>query len=81
RSNNATISNSDTDCRAFLRQVGQNKMYFLVALLERLPSSYEMIVKLHPNEGHLRELYQNLHPRVHCFFNEMVDIQELYLIS
>ncbi|EJG5121039.1 CDP-glycerol glycerophosphotransferase family protein [Staphylococcus pseudintermedius] len=53
----------------------------IVALLERLPSSYEMIVKLHPNEGHLRELYQNLHPRVHCFFNEMVDIQELYLIS
>lgn len=39
----------------------------IVALLERLPSSYEMIVKLHPNEGHLRELYQNLHPRVHCF--------------
>ncbi|WP_086428313.1 CDP-glycerol glycerophosphotransferase family protein [Staphylococcus cornubiensis] len=53
----------------------------IVALLERLPSSYEMIVKLHPNEGHLRERYQNLHPRVHCFFNEMVDIQELYLIS
>ncbi|ARJ51234.1 CDP-glycerol glycerophosphotransferase family protein [Staphylococcus lutrae] len=53
----------------------------IVALLESLPSSYEIIVKLHPNEGHLRTQYQNLHPRVHCFFNEMVDIQELYLIS
>lgn len=53
----------------------------LVALLEKLPSSYEVIVKLHPNEGHLQQTYQAMHPRVHCFANELVDIQELYLLA
>ncbi|MBA8771803.1 CDP-glycerol glycerophosphotransferase family protein [Staphylococcus coagulans] len=53
----------------------------IVSLIEGLPDQYEMIVKLHPNEGHLREVYDRLHPRIHCFFNELVDIQELYLIS
>ncbi|RIL84344.1 CDP-glycerol--glycerophosphate glycerophosphotransferase, partial [Staphylococcus equorum] len=42
---------------------------------------YEVIVKLHPNEGHLYETYRHMHPRIHCFMNEWVDIQELYLIS
>ena len=53
----------------------------LVALIDALPDHYEVIVKLHPNEGHLYETYHDMHPRIHCFMNEWVDIQELYLIS
>ncbi|PTI34522.1 glycosyl transferase family 1, partial [Mammaliicoccus vitulinus] len=47
----------------------------------QLPEEYEIIVKLHPNESHLRMTYSELSDRVHCFYNELVDIQELYLIS
>ncbi|OOV76427.1 MULTISPECIES: CDP-glycerol glycerophosphotransferase family protein [Mammaliicoccus] len=53
----------------------------LKKLLGFLPDEYEIIVKLHPNEAHLRGKYSNLDKRIHCFFNEFVDIQELYLIS
>lgn len=53
----------------------------LQKLLEYLPEDYEIIVKLHPNEAHLRGKYSNLDKRIHCFYNEFVDIQELYLIS
>ncbi|WP_323702518.1 CDP-glycerol glycerophosphotransferase family protein [Mammaliicoccus sp. Dog046] len=53
----------------------------LIILLENLPDDYEIIVKLHPNEAHLRTAYTQLDPRIHCFYNEFVDIQELYLIS
>ncbi|HAL08768.1 MULTISPECIES: CDP-glycerol glycerophosphotransferase family protein [Mammaliicoccus] len=53
----------------------------LIILLEQLPEEYEIIVKLHPNESHLRMTYSELSDRVHCFYNELVDIQELYLIS
>ncbi|MGN5881994.1 CDP-glycerol glycerophosphotransferase family protein [Staphylococcus simulans] len=53
----------------------------LKALLDHLPSDYEIIVKLHPNDSNLRTKYNQLDPRIHCFFNEFVDIQELYLIS
>ncbi|WP_279390647.1 CDP-glycerol glycerophosphotransferase family protein [Mammaliicoccus sciuri] len=53
----------------------------LIKLLNNLPSDYEIIVKLHPNEAHLRGKYSNLDQRIHCFYNEFVDIQELYLIS
>nr|WP_263313445.1 CDP-glycerol glycerophosphotransferase family protein [Mammaliicoccus sp. Marseille-Q6498] len=53
----------------------------LNVLLDNLPDEYEIIVKLHPNEAHLRANYSNLSDRVHCFYNEFVDIQELYLIS
>lgn len=51
------------------------------SLVQLLPEEYEVIVKLHPNEGHLYATYRNLDPRIHCFMNEWVDIQELYLIS
>lgn len=53
----------------------------LIELLNALPNHYEVIVKLHPNEGHLYETYRHMHPRIHCFMNEWVDLQELYLIS
>ena len=53
----------------------------LVVLLETLPSNYEVIIKLHPNEGHLYETYEAIHRRVHCFDNAFVDIQELYLLA
>lgn len=53
----------------------------LKGLIELLPSEYELIVKLHPHESNLRKYYKSLSPRIHCFFNELVDIQEVYLIS
>ncbi|MCS4486440.1 CDP-glycerol glycerophosphotransferase family protein [Staphylococcus americanisciuri] len=53
----------------------------LVELIKTLPSNYEIIVKLHPNEGHLQRTYQAMHQRIHCFANELVDIQELYLLA
>ncbi|UEX89792.1 CDP-glycerol glycerophosphotransferase family protein [Staphylococcus ratti] len=53
----------------------------LVELINTLPQHYEVIVKLHPNEGHLYETYRHLDPRIHCFMNEWVDIQELYLMA
>lgn len=53
----------------------------LEKVIERLPKEYEIIVKLHPLESHLRKFYKDLHPRIHCFYNELVDIQELYLLS
>ncbi len=52
----------------------------LVKLLEYLPKEYEIIVKLHPNEGMLRSKYNSLDARIHCFYNEFVDIQELYIL-
>ncbi|WP_076689895.1 CDP-glycerol glycerophosphotransferase family protein [Staphylococcus haemolyticus] len=53
----------------------------LKKLLSYLPNNYEIIVKLHPNESMLRSKYNNLDKRIHCFFNELVDIQELYILS
>lgn len=53
----------------------------LKELVQQLPKEYEVIVKLHPLESNLRKYYKSLSPRIHCFFNELVDIQELYLIS
>ncbi|MEB7451085.1 CDP-glycerol glycerophosphotransferase family protein [Staphylococcus chromogenes] len=53
----------------------------LKKLLLYLPESIDIIVKLHPNESHLRYKYSNLDERIHCFYNELVDIQELYIIS
>ncbi|EOL48971.1 CDP-glycerol glycerophosphotransferase family protein [Enterococcus phoeniculicola] len=53
----------------------------LIKLINLLPKSYELIVKLHPHESHLRKQYAQLSSRIHCFYNELVDIQELYLIS
>lgn len=50
-------------------------------VIAQLPDNYEMIVKLHPLEGALREYYKDLDPRIHCFYNELVDIQELYLLA
>ncbi|OSP22260.1 CDP-glycerol glycerophosphotransferase family protein [Staphylococcus agnetis] len=52
----------------------------LKTLVHLLPDNYEVIVKLHPNEGHLYTTYRNMDSRIHCFMNEWVDIQELYLI-
>ncbi|WP_239257302.1 CDP-glycerol glycerophosphotransferase family protein [Listeria ilorinensis] len=52
----------------------------LLEVIRMLPANYEIIVKLHPNEGHLRRKYNTLHKRIHCFFNELTDIQELYVI-
>ncbi len=53
----------------------------LKKLLAYLPNEYEIIVKLHPNESSLRPQYNNLDHRIHCFYNEFVDIQELYILS
>lgn len=53
----------------------------LKALVGLLPENYDILVKLHPNEGHMQKVYQNMHPRIHCFDNSLVDIQELYIIS
>lgn len=50
-------------------------------LLSYLPNNYDIIVKLHPDEGKLRSKYNNLDKRIHCFYNEFVDIQELYILS
>lgn len=52
----------------------------LKKLLSHLPQEYEIIIKLHPNEGMLRSKYNNLDARIHCFYNEFVDIQELYIL-
>ncbi|UQW81258.1 CDP-glycerol glycerophosphotransferase family protein [Staphylococcus edaphicus] len=52
----------------------------LKKLLDYLPENYEIIVKLHPNESGLRTKYNKLDSRIHCFYNEFVDIQELYLL-
>lgn len=52
----------------------------LKKLIEFLPEKYEIIVKLHPNESKLRAKYNNLSRRIHCFYNELVDIQELYIL-
>lgn len=53
----------------------------LVELISKLPNEYDIIVKLHPNEGSLVSEYACLHDRIHCFYNELVDIQELYILS
>lgn len=53
----------------------------LIEVIRSLPDNYEMIVKLHPNEGNLRDDYAQLDSRIHCFYNEVVDIQELYLLA
>lgn len=53
----------------------------LKKFIELLPQNYELIVKLHPNESRLRKMYASIDRRVHCFYNELVDIQELYLLS
>lgn len=50
-------------------------------VIRQLPDNYELIVKLHPLEGRLRAYYKDLDPRISCFYNELVDIQELYLIA
>lgn len=53
----------------------------LQKVIKQLPENYEIIVKLHPLEGELREYYKDLDPRIQCFYNELVDIQELYLLA
>ncbi|MCI3870883.1 CDP-glycerol glycerophosphotransferase family protein [Lactococcus petauri] len=53
----------------------------LKEVINQLPENYEIIVKLHPHEAQLRRAYSNLDARIHCFYNELVDIQELYLLS
>lgn len=53
----------------------------LKEVINHLPENYEIIVKLHPHEAQLRRAYSNLDARIHCFYNELVDIQELYLLS
>ncbi|KRN82028.1 CDP-glycerol glycerophosphotransferase family protein [Ligilactobacillus acidipiscis] len=50
-------------------------------VIKQLPVNYEMIVKLHPLESNLREYYSDLDSRINCFYNELVDIQELYLLA
>ncbi|MGX7162267.1 CDP-glycerol glycerophosphotransferase family protein [Enterococcus massiliensis] len=53
----------------------------LKKVVQGLPSDYEIIVKLHPLESKLFDTYRNIDSRVHCFPNELTDIQELFLIS
>ncbi|MEX6229708.1 CDP-glycerol glycerophosphotransferase family protein, partial [Staphylococcus saprophyticus] len=52
----------------------------LTKLLDNLPENYDIIIKLHPNESGLRYKYNNIDKRIHCFYNEFVDIQELYIL-
>ncbi len=40
-----------------------------------------IIIKLHPLEGHLRENYRNIHPRILVPIQEFSDINELYSIT
>ncbi len=53
----------------------------LKQLIHQLPPNYELIVKLHPLESSQRKHYKALDPRIYCFYNEWVDIQELYLLA
>ncbi|MGV3244940.1 CDP-glycerol glycerophosphotransferase family protein [Staphylococcus sp. 11261D007BR] len=53
----------------------------LKKLMAYLPENIHVIVKLHPNESYLRTKYNHLDERIHSFYNELVDIQELYIIS
>lgn len=53
----------------------------LKKIINLLPINYHLIVKLHPNEAYLRRHYANLDSRIHCFYNDITDIQELYLLS
>ncbi|BCA85434.1 glycosyl transferase family 1 [Enterococcus saigonensis] len=53
----------------------------LKKMISLLPINYHLIVKLHPNEAYLRRHYANIDPRIHCFYNDITDIQELYLLS
>ncbi|EUJ33708.1 glycosyl transferase, group 1 family protein [Listeria floridensis FSL S10-1187] len=53
----------------------------LKTLIRRLPDDMEIIVKLHPLEASLRKYYKSLDKRIHCFFNELVDIQELFILA
>ncbi|WP_225046836.1 CDP-glycerol glycerophosphotransferase family protein [Lacticaseibacillus kribbianus] len=53
----------------------------LKAVVDALPEEYLIVVKLHPLEGRLRKQYAELDPRIFCFYNELVDIQELYVLS
>lgn len=50
-------------------------------VIHSLPDNYELVVKLHPLESSLRRYYKSLDPRIFCFFNELVDIQELYILA
>ncbi|MDT2738571.1 MULTISPECIES: CDP-glycerol glycerophosphotransferase family protein [Enterococcus] len=50
-------------------------------LISLLPDNYEIIIKLHPLESKLFAQYRNLDERIHCFPNEISDIQELFLLS
>ncbi|GBG95763.1 glycosyl transferase family 1 [Ligilactobacillus salitolerans] len=50
-------------------------------VIHQLPENYELIVKLHPLEGRLRPYYKDLDERIFCFYNELVDIQELYILA
>ncbi len=52
----------------------------LKTLIQNLPPEYEIIVKLHPLEASLRRFYKALDSRIHCFYNELVDIQELFVL-
>lgn len=53
----------------------------LKQLIQKLPDNYEIIVKLHPLEGSMRRYYKELDERIWCFYNELVDIQELYVLA
>lgn len=66
-----------------LEEIKEKKSLRLILkdLLKYLPENYEIIVKLHPNESHLRTRYNQIDNRIHCYFNELVDIQELYILS
>lgn len=50
-------------------------------ILEDIPEKYEFIVKFHPRDYQLVLQYQKIDSRIHCFFNESTDIQELFLLS
>lgn len=53
----------------------------LKQFINLLPLEYDLIVKLHPLESDLVDYYRQIDSRIHCFPNEITDIQELFLIS
>lgn len=53
----------------------------LKQVISDLPDDYIIIIKLHPLEGQLRKYYKSLDKRIFCIFNELIDIQELYILA
>ncbi|WP_260854299.1 CDP-glycerol glycerophosphotransferase family protein, partial [Staphylococcus epidermidis] len=50
-------------------------------LLKYLPHNYQIILKLHPNQTHLTTTYNQIHNPIHSYFNQLLHIQQLYILT